>query len=320
MYFQYTLDMVDVSSLLTLLGLSLPRGAFPADPKSPCFALDLALQTAHSLETSTSTDSNIFPREPTETVSAGQPGRWFVSMKPNADLVCFCKGYYHEFMLRGRFHLCRYMPRCKDARRLDADPTNEPDFYKISASFPVNDIVSPAVTQKGPVNNNSSSIPTLTGPIKQAVVPPSLGQDAPMAQLVAAIQALQNTNSHQAMPCPTPTLSAPSPQPASPPLEQLVALVSSVQTTASTPASSLFPVNNNNNPSNAMLPMLLQVLLASNGNLGTTPPPPPQGQPQPSKSNDPLGVLASLLQKQQQEQQEASARLALALALALNKA
>lgn len=41
-------------------------------------------------------------------------------------------GYYHEFMLRGHFHLTPYMPRCRDARRLAADPNNEPDFYCIN--------------------------------------------------------------------------------------------------------------------------------------------------------------------------------------------
>ena len=40
-------------------------------------------------------------------------------------------------MLRGRSHLCDFMPRSKDARRLDADPANEPDFYSITEIFPL---------------------------------------------------------------------------------------------------------------------------------------------------------------------------------------
>ena len=40
-------------------------------------------------------------------------------------------GYYHQCMLKDRPHLCRYMPRAKDARRLVADPQSEPNFYRI---------------------------------------------------------------------------------------------------------------------------------------------------------------------------------------------
>ena len=46
-------------------------------------------------------------------------------------------GYYHEFMLKDRPHLCQYMPPCKDARRLVADPNNEPNFYRISRQYPL---------------------------------------------------------------------------------------------------------------------------------------------------------------------------------------
>ena len=46
-------------------------------------------------------------------------------------------GYYHEFMLRDRPHLCQYMPPRRDARRLTADPDHEPDFYRISVLFPL---------------------------------------------------------------------------------------------------------------------------------------------------------------------------------------
>jgi hypothetical protein len=47
--------------------------------------------------------------------------------------------YYHEFMLRGLPHLCKYMPTPKDARRLIADPQNEPNFYEISKKYPLPD-------------------------------------------------------------------------------------------------------------------------------------------------------------------------------------
>jgi hypothetical protein len=45
--------------------------------------------------------------------------------------------FYHESMLRGMPHLCRYMPEQKDARRKIPDPENEPDFNKISQDFPL---------------------------------------------------------------------------------------------------------------------------------------------------------------------------------------
>uniref|UniRef100_A0A7S3LFR8 HSF-type DNA-binding domain-containing protein n=1 Tax=Amphora coffeiformis TaxID=265554 RepID=A0A7S3LFR8_9STRA len=45
--------------------------------------------------------------------------------------------YYHECMLRGMPHLTKYMPPGRDARRLMADPDNEPDFYSIDRLFPL---------------------------------------------------------------------------------------------------------------------------------------------------------------------------------------
>eukprot|EP00542_Grammatophora_oceanica_P016705 CAMPEP_0194033434 /NCGR_PEP_ID=MMETSP0009_2-20130614/6133_1 /TAXON_ID=210454 /ORGANISM="Grammatophora oceanica, Strain CCMP 410" /LENGTH=414 /DNA_ID=CAMNT_0038674129 /DNA_START=103 /DNA_END=1348 /DNA_ORIENTATION=+ len=47
--------------------------------------------------------------------------------------------YYHEAFLRGMPHLCKYMPRPKNARRLIPDPENEPNFYRISQLFPLPD-------------------------------------------------------------------------------------------------------------------------------------------------------------------------------------
>lgn len=52
-------------------------------------------------------------------------------------ILSFITGYYHEFFLRNRFHLCQYMPRPKDYRRLIADPDNEPDFYEMSLRHPL---------------------------------------------------------------------------------------------------------------------------------------------------------------------------------------
>lgn len=48
------------------------------------------------------------------------------------------QGFYHELLLRGRLHLCAFMPR--GAGSLQApqpDPENEPDFYGISILFPL---------------------------------------------------------------------------------------------------------------------------------------------------------------------------------------
>ena len=48
--------------------------------------------------------------------------------------------YYHECMLRGMPHLCKFMPEPRDARRLIPDPDNEPDFYAITKNFPLPDM------------------------------------------------------------------------------------------------------------------------------------------------------------------------------------
>lgn len=47
--------------------------------------------------------------------------------------------YYHECFLRGLPLLCKYMPKPKIARRLISDPENEPNFYRISETFPLPD-------------------------------------------------------------------------------------------------------------------------------------------------------------------------------------
>ena len=60
-------------------------------------------------------------------------------------------------MLRGRFHLCQYMPPKRDARRLVADPDNEPDFYRISETFPVDEET--PLAPNTPSANTTASIP-----------------------------------------------------------------------------------------------------------------------------------------------------------------
>jgi hypothetical protein len=59
----------------------------------------------------------------------------FKHISQGSDRNC----YYHEFMLRGLPHLCKYMPKSKDARRLIADPENEPNFYVVTKNFPLPD-------------------------------------------------------------------------------------------------------------------------------------------------------------------------------------
>lgn len=51
-----------------------------------------------------------------------------------------CSIHFCQCMLRGLPHLTKYMPKPKDARRLIADPVNEPDFYAVSAEYPVPDV------------------------------------------------------------------------------------------------------------------------------------------------------------------------------------
>ena len=60
-------------------------------------------------------------------------------------------------MLRGRPHLLKYMPKPKDARRLIADPVNEPDFYAISEKYPVSD------TNNASAGANAASIKPVAG-------------------------------------------------------------------------------------------------------------------------------------------------------------
>lgn len=46
--------------------------------------------------------------------------------------------YYHEAFLKGIPSVTKFMPPPSNRRRLTPDPVNEPDFYRISASFSLN--------------------------------------------------------------------------------------------------------------------------------------------------------------------------------------
>jgi hypothetical protein len=91
--------------------------------------------------------------------------------------------YYHEFMLRGLPHLCRYMPEARDARRLIPDPENEPDFYSISRVFPLPDDEPERIGAT--VSGDATVLPTSTkrlasdsfaqGPAKIQAVTSSMG-------------------------------------------------------------------------------------------------------------------------------------------------
>mmetsp|Transcript_1053 Transcript_1053/g.1327 ORF Transcript_1053/g.1327 Transcript_1053/m.1327 type:complete len:360 (+) Transcript_1053:66-1145(+) len=59
----------------------------------------------------------------------------FKHITKGADRNC----YYHECFLRGMPHLCKYMPKPKNARHLVPDPENEPDFYRLSKLSPLAD-------------------------------------------------------------------------------------------------------------------------------------------------------------------------------------
>ena len=86
---------------------------------------------------------------------------------------CFPTAYYHEFMLKDRKHLCQYMPRRKDARRLVADPTNEPNFYLISQRYPLDEStaavsdqsIANAVSEPNPKRQRVDTAPVVVSPL-----------------------------------------------------------------------------------------------------------------------------------------------------------
>uniref|UniRef100_A0A7S3KXD8 Uncharacterized protein n=2 Tax=Amphora coffeiformis TaxID=265554 RepID=A0A7S3KXD8_9STRA len=241
-------------------------------------------------------------------------------------------------MLRGRFHLCQYMPRCKDARRLDADPANEPNFYAISAKYPVEErrpvaagVASAAATPQVPINlvNNTTPSP---GAMIPAPKPSDISAAPFLAQLLSIVQAVPKSQPNEIIQLPP--LPSPPVVPQAP-LEQLVALVSSVATSVPTPSPTLpDPVTT------ALLLTLLAVMGATSATTSASPtvvkPPPPvnnsnnvapndivsmlnqvmttNAQP---NDNDVVGNVVKTLIQKQQEQQEA-AKLAAMLAMCLN--
>ena len=83
------------------------------------------------------------------------------------------QGYYHELLLKGYYHLPQFMPRCKDARRLNADPKNEPDFYSIGVLFPLKNPPPPPPPPPPPLPS-----PALVhGPSASNVITASIGNN-----------------------------------------------------------------------------------------------------------------------------------------------
>lgn len=113
-------------------------------------------------------------------------------------------------MLEGRFHLCDFMPRCKDARRLDADPDNEPNFYNITEIFPLNNpsIVSFSPALAPPLPSNLIVKDTNTGKPKarkassitnnnSTILPPLGDQQAQEISAATAFQVSATTGAHR---------------------------------------------------------------------------------------------------------------------------
>jgi hypothetical protein len=87
--------------------------------------------------------------------------------------------YYHEFMLRNRFHLCQYMPLVKDSRRLIADPDNEPDFYQMSFRHPLTPSLETVKAPKAAAATVSSAV--LSSPVARDGLPNSPIRPDPIA-------------------------------------------------------------------------------------------------------------------------------------------
>lgn len=63
--------------------------------------------------------------------------------------------FYHESMLRGMPHLCKYMPEYQEGRKLIADPSNEIDLYAVSKVWPI-----PFETSYRPTSWTTSVVPS----------------------------------------------------------------------------------------------------------------------------------------------------------------
>ena len=198
------------------------------------------------------------------------------------------------------------------------DPANEPDFYKISEKYPVEETAPVTIgVSNGAKPQAINIVSGTTSPTNSVTQVPQPNAAASLTQLLSVIQG------------------APKSQPVAviqplPPLEQLVALVSSATTSAPTPPP----------PSaNPVVTGLLQVLLGAMGG-ATVPATSPAEAKLPSPTNNDMAlndimsmliqmtnvprkdnnilvnVVNALIQKQR-EQQEA-AKLAVMLAMCLN--
>ena len=78
-------------------------------------------------------------------------------------------------MLRDRPHLCQYMPKRKDARRLVADPANEPHFYMISRQYPLEGAV-PEDNAKDTTNGEHAQSNCARAAVVAAPIPNALDQ------------------------------------------------------------------------------------------------------------------------------------------------
>lgn len=95
-------------------------------------------------------------------------------------------------------HLCKYMPKPKNARHLTPDPDNEPDFYKLSRLYPLTD-----QEAFGEIEIPSASLKKLA---------PAMPRDPPTAKVAAKPKPVEKSALEKAPPTapapPTPTLAA----------------------------------------------------------------------------------------------------------------
>eukprot|EP00977_Amphora_coffeiformis_P023837 scaffold14501_cov163-Amphora_coffeaeformis.AAC.2 len=202
-------------------------------------------------------------------------------------------------MLKGFYHLPQFMPRCKDARRLDADPKNEPDFYSISVLFPLKDPSPlPQVEQSySSYNNNMTAsvqpIPTTT------VTPPSLAAMWNQRFQAGLLAGHANKINHKSAVPDGNQLAASTPAAATSttstascaPTPPNAALASFATTLAQQPRSSVMssssPLEHTTSLDSSTIPPGLQALL---GNTGAT------SQPQHQQQLFSLSSIASALQ------------------------
>jgi len=69
--------------------------------------------------------------------------------------------FYHESMLRGMPHLCKYMPEYREGRKLIPSPSNEPDLATISLLWPITaERYSHLISNSSNSDNSQSRSPT----------------------------------------------------------------------------------------------------------------------------------------------------------------